>query len=92
MFGNDPNWGRVLMAAGRSGAAVDPQTLSLTLAGVPLVRAGEPLPFDAAAARRAMSVPEIRIALDLGQGRAQATIWTCDLSYDYVRINAEYHT
>jgi glutamate N-acetyltransferase/amino-acid N-acetyltransferase len=92
MFGNDPNWGRILMAAGRSGAPLDPLALDLTVAGIPLVRCGEPLPFDPAAARAALAAPEVRVALDLGQGRSRATVWTCDLSYDYVRINAEYHT
>jgi glutamate N-acetyltransferase/amino-acid N-acetyltransferase len=92
LFGNDPNWGRVLMAAGRSGAAIDPLTLSLTMAGIPLVRMGEPVAFDAAAARQALSAPEVRVALDLGQGRCQATIWTCDFSHEYVSINADYRS
>src|SRR5262249_12652683 len=92
LFGNDPNWGRILAAAGRSGVPVDPQRLSLTLAGIPLVRAGEPLEFDAGAARAALGVPEIQVTLDLGQGRAEARVWSCDSSYDYVRINAESHT
>jgi glutamate N-acetyltransferase / amino-acid N-acetyltransferase len=92
LFGNDPNWGRIVCAAGYSGAALDPDRLALTLCGIPLVRNGEPLPFDEAAASRAMQAPENRIVLDLGQGSAAATVWTCDLSYDYVRINAEYTT
>lgn len=92
MFGNDPNWGRILMAAGRSGVPFDPARLSLTLAGVPVIRGGEPLEFDPRAAREALGTPEVRVDLDLGQGRAGARVWTCDFSYDYVRINAEYHT
>jgi glutamate N-acetyltransferase/amino-acid N-acetyltransferase len=92
LFGNDPNWGRILMAAGRSGVAIDPDRLCLVLAGIPLVRDGEPLGYDPQAARRAMDAAEVGIDLDLGQGRSSATVWTCDFSYDYVRINAEYHT
>src|SRR5262249_17119298 len=92
MFGNDPNWGRILAAAGRSGVPVDPLKLTLSLAGIPLVRGGEPLPFDEAQARQSLAAPEVRIDLDLGQGRFHTTLWTCDFSYDYVRINAEYHT
>jgi glutamate N-acetyltransferase/amino-acid N-acetyltransferase len=92
LFGNDPNWGRILMAAGKSGVALEPERLALTLCGVPLVREGEPLPFDEAAASEAMKGPENFIQLDLRQGRASAIVWTCDLSYDYVRINAEYTT
>jgi glutamate N-acetyltransferase/amino-acid N-acetyltransferase len=92
LFGNDPNWGRILCAAGYSGVAMDPATLALDLCGVPLVRAGEPAPFDAAAVSEAMKSPEVSVLVDLGQGSQAATVWTCDLSYDYVRINAEYTT
>jgi glutamate N-acetyltransferase/amino-acid N-acetyltransferase len=92
LFGNDPNWGRILCAAGYSGVAIEPDRLALTMGGVPLVREGEPVPFDEAAAGEAMKVPELLIELDLGQGAHAATVWTCDFSYDYVRINAEYTT
>ena len=92
LFGNDPNWGRILCAAGYSGVAVDPARLALTVCGVPLVREGEPVPFDEAAASQAMRAPEIQIVVNLNQGSHAATVWTCDLSYDYVRINAEYTT
>ncbi len=92
LFGNDPNWGRILCAAGYSGAPLDPHRLALTLCGVPLVREGEPVPFDEAAASAAMKSPENHVLVDLGQGRSSATVYTCDFSYDYVRINAEYTT
>jgi glutamate N-acetyltransferase/amino-acid N-acetyltransferase len=92
LFGNDPNWGRILCAAGYSGVAIDPTRLALTLCGVPLVRGGEPLPYDKNLASEAMKGPEAVIALDLGLGSQSATVWTCDFSYDYVRINAEYTT
>jgi len=92
LFGNDPNWGRILCAAGYSGAALDPARLALTLCGAPLVRKGEPVAFDAAAVSQAMRAPEVRIDVDLGLGRSEASVWTCDFSYDYVRINAEYTT
>jgi glutamate N-acetyltransferase/amino-acid N-acetyltransferase len=92
LFGNDPNWGRILCAAGYSGVAIDQERLALTLCGYPLVREGEPVDFDEASVSNAMSNSEVLIRLDLGQGRSQATVWTCDFSYDYVRINAEYTT
>jgi glutamate N-acetyltransferase/amino-acid N-acetyltransferase len=92
VFGADPNWGRVLAAIGRSGVQVDPARVSLWLGEVQLVAGGEPLPFDAAAARAALKAPEVRFTADLGLGPGQATVWTCDLSYRYVEINAEYHT
>lgn len=92
VFGNDPNWGRILMAAGRAGVAFREQDVSLTLCGIPLFRRGEPAPFDAAAASAAMKVDELPIDLCVGEGAGEATVWTCDFSYDYVRINAEYTT
>jgi glutamate N-acetyltransferase/amino-acid N-acetyltransferase len=92
IFGADPNWGRVLAAIGRSGIQVDPARVNLWLGEVQLVAGGEPLPFDAAAARAALQAPEVRFTADLDLGRGQVTVWTCDLSYRYVEINAEYHT
>jgi glutamate N-acetyltransferase / amino-acid N-acetyltransferase len=92
LFGNDPNWGRILCAAGYSGVPIDPARVDLSLCGFPLLKGGEPVPFEEAAVSEAMRAPEVPILLDLGQGTATATVWTCDLSYDYVRINAEYTT
>ncbi len=92
IFGADPNWGRVLAAIGRSGIRVEPARVSLWLGGVQLVAGGEPLDFDVEAARAALQQPEVRFVADLGLGSGQATVWTCDLSYKYVEINAEYHT
>ena len=69
-----------------------PDRLALTVCGVPLVRGGAPVPFDEPSASSAMKVPEVLIELDLGQGGSASTVWTCDFSYDYVRINAEYTT
>jgi len=92
LFGNDPNWGRIVCAAGYSGVRFDPAGVDLDVAGIPLVRGGTPVPFDEAAVSAAMRVPELAIALTLREGDAEATIWTCDMSYDYVRINAEYTT
>lgn len=97
LFGNDPNWGRFLAAVGRSGAQVDPARASLWLAAgdtrMQLVGAGQPLAFDAAAMSAALAAnTDIFITVDLGIGTAEAVYWTCDLSYKYVEINAEYHT
>ncbi len=92
LFGNDPNWGRILAAAGRSGIDIDPARVRLEVAGFRLMAEGNPLPFDREAASHALAAAEVRVCLHLGQGRASATVWTCDLSYDYVRINAEYTT
>ncbi len=92
MFGGDPNWGRILAALGRSGAEVDPNRVVLDLGGLVLFRNGAAESYDLKSAERAVAGPEVAVHLDLGLGAGRATMWTCDLSYDYVRINAEYHT
>lgn len=89
----DPNWGRIVCAAGYSGAPVEPDKVTLLLGGIPVFRNGQPIadaPRDVLKAT--MSQKEVLIELDLGQGGAEATMWTCDLSQEYVAINAEYPT
>lgn len=92
LFGNDPNLGRVLAAAGRAGIAFNPNNADLDLAGIPVVRKGQLVEFDKAAAIKAMDTNEVVIALTLTEGDGDAVVWTCDFSYDYVKINAEYTT
>ena len=91
-FGQDPNWGRILCAVGYSGINADPNRTSLAIGGVTIVRAGLGASFDEAALRQVMSEKDITVEVDLGLGDAQATVWTCDFSYEYVKINGEYHT
>lgn len=92
LFGNDPNWGRLMMAAGRAGVPFDPERASATLAGIEVFKNGVPAPFDKAAASDAMKTEEVLVTVDLGAGDGQATFYTCDFSYEYVKINAEYTT
>jgi len=92
MFGCDPNWGRVLAAAGGAGVRFDPKAVSLLLGPMPLLQRGEPVDFRADEARELLRKPEVGVLLEIGAGPASATVWTCDFSYDYVKINAEYHT
>jgi glutamate N-acetyltransferase / amino-acid N-acetyltransferase len=93
LFGNDPNWGRILAAAGRSGAAFDPDKVTIALAGTPVYAGGSPVAFDPAEVSEKMKAREIQIVADFHQPSGEtATVWTCDLSYDYVKINADYHT
>lgn len=92
IFGQDPNWGRVLCAAGRSGALVVPEKTTLFFGNVKIVENGEPIELDPEAARKPMLEKELIITVDLGVGTESATAFTCDFSYDYVKINAEYHT
>lgn len=89
--GNDPNWGRVLSAIGMSGAVADLAELSLSVQGTTLYR-GEPQDFDEQAVSQAMDVEALLIEVHLAAGEARATAWGCDLTDEYVRINADYHT
>ncbi|MDY6943051.1 MAG: bifunctional glutamate N-acetyltransferase/amino-acid acetyltransferase ArgJ [Pseudomonadota bacterium] len=93
-FASDPNWGRILAAVGRAGIPeLDISGVSLQLDDVPVVTDG--MPDSAYCESRGQSVmnrDEITVRIDLGRGDAVTTVWTCDLSYDYVRINADYRT
>jgi glutamate N-acetyltransferase/amino-acid N-acetyltransferase len=103
IHGGDPNWGRVLCAAGYSGAAIDPNKLSLTFGpadrpgdndspAVQVVANGLPTAYDERAAAATLHGDPVLITLDLGLGNARATVWTCDFSAEYVEINAHYTT
>ena len=93
LFGNDPNWGRLMMAAGKAGVSFDPDNSSATLAGFTVFQNGVPTDYDRNAASEAMKAPEVAVSVELGlSGAGSATIYTCDFSYDYVKINAEYTT
>jgi len=92
IFGRDPNWGRIAMAAGKAGVAFDAAKLSFSLGKVELFRDGEPVAFVQTDAQAQLANENVFIQLRLGEGEANWTAWTCDFSYDYVKINAEYHT
>ena len=92
VFGRDPNWGRILCAAGYAGVVIDPDCTAVSMAGIPIYDNGSGLPFDQDCAIEALSASDIDIDINLNIGEASATIYTCDLTYDYVRINAEYTT
>jgi glutamate N-acetyltransferase/amino-acid N-acetyltransferase len=91
VFGEDANWGRVLVAMGYSGVVFDPSEVELYFGPVK-VFAGEPVPHDEAEANAALAGEEIRITARLGEGNASATAWGCDLTYEYVEINGSYRT
>jgi glutamate N-acetyltransferase/amino-acid N-acetyltransferase len=92
VHGSDPNWGRVLAAAGRSGAALDDSKLELYIGSTRLVQEGAPVPFEKKEVVGHLDGKEVFIKLDLHLGDAEATAWGCDLSEEYVKINAEYTT
>lgn len=94
LFASDPNWGRILAAVGRAGIeGLDVSGIAIDLNDVRIVSRGARDPaYTESAGQDAMQREEIRIDIDLGRGAAESTVWTSDLSHDYVRINAEYRT
>ncbi len=88
LFGCDPNWGRIVSAAGASGVEVRPEALRVKLNGAETFGGGRAEPEGA----KPLDGPEVEIEIDLGVADGTATVWTSDLSHEYVRINAEYHT
>lgn len=90
--GNDPNWGRIVAAAGRAGVKFDPNEASLTVNGIELFRNGEPASFDKATASEALKPRETSLVLLVGEGVGRAKFYTCDYTHEYITINAEYHT
>jgi len=92
IHGRDPNWGRILCAAGYAGAGVTPHSVDLSIQEVPVLVRGTPSAFDAPALSEAMRGEEVLIRLDLGQGKETTTFWTCDFSAQYIAINADYTT
>ncbi len=91
--GADPNWGRIVSAAGYAGVPFPPERLRLSINGVALFAKGVPLEFDATALSESMRRAfDVRIELELGMGEASCTFWTSDLTHEYITINAEYHT
>ncbi|MDH4186576.1 MAG: bifunctional glutamate N-acetyltransferase/amino-acid acetyltransferase ArgJ, partial [Nitrospira sp.] len=93
LFGEDANWGRVMAAIGRAGVPIAPSKLNLSFGGVPMVRNGMGLGLAAESRiAKVFQQKEFMIAVSLGQGRHSAHMWTTDLSFDYVRINASYRS
>ena len=90
--GGDPNWGRILAAAGRAGVKFDPDETYIEMAKIPVYRRGRALPFDENAAHRRMLADTVPVVVDLKEGYAKARVWTCDFTAEYVRINASYRT
>lgn len=90
--GGDPNWGRVFAAAGRSGVKFDPALVEIKMAGIPVLRRGQPLGFNERAACNKLLANHVPLVVDLHAGEASARYWTCDFTAEYVRINASYRT
>ncbi len=91
--GRDPNWGRILSAASSAGVPLDPERIQLAVGGADVYRHGRPLVENEGAAHRHMvDSEEVRINIDLDRGAASVDVWSCDLTADYVRINADYRS
>lgn len=91
-FGCDPNWGRIICAAGYSGVAVDESLTTIAINDSVLFDTGRVVPFDESEMRKKLAAREITVEVGLGMGQAETTIYTTDLSHDYIKINAEYTT
>jgi len=92
MYGADPNWGRIVCAIGYSDEPINPNKVNIHLGPIQVVENGLPLPFDEEKAKQYLLNEFIHIIVDFHQGLGSATAWGCDLSYDYVKINASYRT
>lgn len=91
-FGEDPNWGRVICAVGYAGVPMDPNKTVVKFGDIPVYANGVGADYDEAELRKVMEAHDIVIGIDMGEGDAKADIWSCDFSYEYVKINGEYHT
>ena len=90
--GGDPNWGRIFAAAGRAGVKFDPALVEITMAGITVLRKGQPVGFNERAASNRLLGEHVPIVVDLHAGKSRARYWTCDFTAEYVRVNASYRT
>ncbi len=92
VYGTDANWGRIICAVGYSNQPVDPNKIKVSIGPIQVVEAGVPLDFDEDAAKEYLENEKVQIFVQLNQGDSEAVAWGCDLTYDYVKINAMYRT
>ena len=92
VFGNDANWGRIIAAVGYSGCTVDPDKISIQIGGNTMVEFGEPIPFSEEVLIEILKQTDVKIQVSLGVGEGHGLAWGCDLTYDYVQINASYRS
>lgn len=92
IFGSDANWGRFIVAVGYSGETIDPQNIDMSIGSLPLLQKSEPVEFSEEEAKAYLQNETINIYVDLNIGNGSGKAWGCDLTYDYVRINASYRT
>ena len=91
--GEDANWGRIVMAVGKAGEKADRDRLSIAMGGVQITSDGQLLPgYDEAPVATHLKGREVNIAVDIGVGHGRARVWTCDLTHEYIAINADYRS
>jgi glutamate N-acetyltransferase/amino-acid N-acetyltransferase len=91
-FGEDPNWGRVICAVGYAGVPMVPEKTVIKFGDITVYANGLGAEFDMDELSKVMAEHDIEINVEMGMGDATATVWSCDFSYEYVKINGEYHT
>ncbi len=92
IYGEDANWGRIMSAAGQSGADIEPNKVSISFNDLSVLQPNFSLTLNEELASKILSQPEFVINIDLGLGKEDTTWWTCDLTEEYIRINADYRT
>lgn len=92
VYGSDPNWGRIVCAVGYSEQPLDPDKIGVSLGDIEVVKDGLPVDFDEEEGKDYLENKTVKLLIDLNNGSSQATAWGCDLTYDYVKINASYRT
>ena len=92
IFGNDPNWGRIMAAIGCSGVKFKEEKIDIYFNNKLIVKKGLAIKFNAAEVSKLMKAKKLVITIDLNEGKFNGMAWGCDLTYDYVKLNAQYHT
>lgn len=92
IYGADANWGRIICAVGYSGASINPELVDVSLGNIQVVKASFPVPFSEEEALAYLQQEKVKIVINLHDGDQQAIAWGCDLTYDYIKINASYRT
>ena len=96
IFGHDANWGRILCALGYSGVSFDPENIELFFEGedkrIQIYKDGTATDYSEEEATKILALPEVRVVVDMKMGDSEARAWGCDLTYDYVKINADYRS
>ncbi|WP_087973409.1 bifunctional ornithine acetyltransferase/N-acetylglutamate synthase [Oceanobacillus rekensis] len=92
VYGSDPNWGRIVCAVGYSEQPLDPEKIGVSLGDIEVVKDGLPVDFDEEEGTDYLESKTVKLLIDLNNGSCEATAWGCDLTYDYIKINASYRT